>query len=658
LLYTLVDAEKKQQMKGKNSPMNSTINVSVQPNIVKRLWKQWFTLHSTDRNQRFRERTIRGMVPILAFMVAAGSILVTFGNEPQALPILAGMGIVVLAAALAIGTRRLDLAAFLLFLFPVVAAIGSLLSSGYLSTAGIVMSYFAVVFGAIILPRRVTIFLPIGMIVIYGLLAFNVGQNGPLPEVPDPRLPGPFSQTMEVAILSTLFFGIGYYLLNEFENRREELASLVATLEDRVAVRTRDLTIAAKVSQQITQVLDLERLLPELTELTRANFDLYHVSIFLFDEPKHALHLQSGTGSAGRQMAGTGKQFSLTDRGLVPLAARELKPQIINDIAISDDYLPNPVLPETRSEAALPITIGQQLLGVLDLQSAQINKFSDEDIKVLTTLAEQIAIAVRNAQLFAEAHQARQEAEQANRVKSQFLASMSHELRTPLNAILNFTQFVSSGMLGTVNDEQVDTLGKVVYSGQHLLGLINDVLDISKIEAGALKLFIEPNVDLAQEARIVTDSARTLVGQKPVEIQLEIAPNLPHIVGDKRRIRQIMLNLVSNACKFTDKGSIRITLEAQQDNIVFAVHDTGAGIAPEDQGMIFELFRQSQTGLRQGEGTGLGLPISRRLAVAHGGSVWLESALGQGSTFYVSLPVHSTVLQIDEMPLEEIKHGV
>jgi signal transduction histidine kinase len=277
---------------------------------------------------------------------------------------------------------------------------------------------------------------------------------------------------------------------------------------------------------------------------------------------------------------------------------------------------------------------------------------------VLTTLAEQIAIAVRNAQLFAEAHQARQEAEQANRVKSQFLASMSHELRTPLNAILNFTQFVSSGMLGTVNEEQVDTLGKVVYSGQHLLGLINDVLDISKIEAGALKLFIEPNVDLAQEASIVTDSARTLVGQKPVEIQLEVAPNLPHIVGDKRRIRQIMLNLVSNACKFTDKGSIRITLEAQQDNIVFAVHDTGAGIAPEDQGMIFELFRQSQTGLRQGEGTGLGLPISRRLAVAHGGSVWLESALGQGSTFYVSLPVHSTVLQIDEMPLEEIKHGV
>jgi signal transduction histidine kinase len=638
--------------------MNSTIQVTSHPNIVLRLWKQWFTLHSTDREQRFRERTVRGMLPILAFMVSAGVILVTVGNEPQALPILGGMGVVVVLAALAVGTHRLDLAAFLLFLFPVVAAIGSLLSSGYLSTAGIVMSYFAVLFGAIVLPRRVTPFLPIGMIVLYGLIAFNVGQNGPLPEVPDPRLPGPFSQTMEVAILSSLFFGIGYYLLNEFENRRRELAELVTTLEDRVAVRTRDLTIAAKVSQQITQVLDLDRLLPELTELTRANFDLYHVSIFLYDEPKKALHLQAGTGAAGQQMAGKGKQFSLMDRGLVPLAARELRPQIINDIANSSEYLPNPVLPDTRSEAAMPIASGQQLLGVLDLQSAQLNKFSDEDIKVLTTLAEQIAIAVRNAQLFAEAHQARQEAEQANRVKSQFLASMSHELRTPLNAILNFTQFVSSGMLGEVNQEQVETLGKVVYSGQHLLGLINDVLDISKIEAGALKLFVEPNIDLAQEVSVVADAARALVAQKPIDLQVDVKQNLPHIVGDKRRIRQIMLNLVSNACKFTDKGSIRIVLEQRKDDLVFAVHDTGAGIAPEDQAMIFELFRQSSTGLRQGEGTGLGLPISRRLASAHGGSIWLESTLGQGSSFYVNLPIRSSVLQMDELSVEEIKHGV
>ena len=634
--------------------MDSTSNISSHPNILLKLWKRWFTLRTTGRDQMFRERTIRGMVPILIFMVSAGLILVTAGNEPQAVPILLGMGVIILAAALAVGSGRLNAAAVLLFLFPVVAAIGSLLSSGYLSTAGIVMSYFAVLFGAIVLPRRVTGFLPIGMIVIYGLLAFNVGQNGPLPEVPDPRLPGPFSQTMEVAILSTLFFGIGYYLLNEFENRRKELANLVTTLEDRVTERTRDLTIAARVSQQITQVLDLERLLPELTELTRANFDLYHVSIFLLDEPKNILHLQSGTGAAGQQMLEAGKQFSLDERGLVPLAARRRQPQIINDVAQSTEHQPNPVLPNTRSEAALPIAIGQHLIGVLDLQSAHTNQFTEDDVKVLTTLAEQIAIAVRNAQLFTEATQSRREAEQANRVKSQFLASMSHELRTPLNAILNFTQFVSSGMLGAVNDEQVDTLNKVVYSGEHLLGLINDVLDISKIEAGALKLFVETNIDLTQEANIVADAARSLVAAKSINVEVEVPEDLPHITGDKRRIRQIMLNLVSNACKFTEKGSIRLVLEQRQVDIVFAVHDTGSGIAPEDQEVIFELFRQTSTGLHQGEGTGLGLPISRRLAAAHGGDVWLESTVGQGASFYVSLPINSSKLKEYELSAEGV----
>ena len=148
------------------------------------------------------------------------------------------------------------------------------------------------------------------MIVIYGLIAFNVGQNGPSLKSPIPGCPALFANDGS-GDPQPLFFGIGYYLLNEFENRRQELANLVATLEDRVCVRTRDLTIAAKVSQQITQVLDLDRLLPELTELTRTNFDLYHVSIFLFDEPKKVLHLQSGTGAAGQQMTGTAKEFSL-----------------------------------------------------------------------------------------------------------------------------------------------------------------------------------------------------------------------------------------------------------------------------------------------------------------------------------------------------------
>lgn len=243
-----------------------------------------------------------------------------------------------------------------------------------------------------------------------------------------------------------------------------------------------------------------------------------------------------------------------------------------------------------------------------------------------------------------ETERAKEDAERANTVKSAFLASMSHELRTPLNAILNFSQFLASGMLGDVNAEQIDMLNKITSSGKHLLNLINDVLDISKIEAGSLRLFVEADVDLLPEAQAVADTGRILLKDKAVELKLEVAPDIPKIIADKRRIRQILLNLVSNACKFTDTGTVVVTLSAKDDEVLVSVKDTGTGIAPEDFEAVFEAFRQTRTGLHHGTGTGLGLTISRRLAEAHGGRLWLESEIGVGSTFYVALPVKSPAL--------------
>jgi signal transduction histidine kinase len=632
---------------------NFSTNASAPPKFFVQARKRWFTARATDPNEAFRERTIRGMIPLLVgfFLVTIIFLLVT-GQSANS-KIIIGIGLVISASAIAVAFNRINIAALLVFMFPVIAAIGSLSTWGYLSTAGIVLSYFSVLFGAIVLSRRITTFLPVGMIIIYGLIAKSVSANGST-SVPA----GPIQQTVEMAVLSIVFFGLGYYLLNEFEQRRQRLTALIASLEDRVAERTRDLTVAASVSQQVTQVLDMDELLPKLTELTRSSFDLHHVSIFLRDEATDALQLKAGSGEAGRQMVALHKHFGLAEHGLVPFAGRERQAQIINDVRESTEHTVNPILPNTLSEAALPMSIGSRLIGVLDLQSEQANKFNPDDIKVLTTLAEQIAIAVRNAQLFADANQARQEAEQANIVKSQFLASMSHELRTPLNAILNFTQFVSTGVLGTVNTDQVDMLDKVVQSGQHLLSLINDVLDISKIEAGALKLFVEANVDLRHEASAVVDTAHSLIGKKPITLAFDAADNLPLIVGDKRRIRQIMLNLISNACKFTEKGSIRIEIKLDQQNVLFAVHDTGPGIAPEDAALVFEVFRQSSTGLHQGEGTGLGLPISQRLAEAHGGQLWLESVPGQGANFFVSLPINSAKLQPSIVITQEKQYAV
>lgn len=249
-------------------------------------------------------------------------------------------------------------------------------------------------------------------------------------------------------------------------------------------------------------------------------------------------------------------------------------------------------------------------------------------------------VAERTAELVV----AKEEAERASTVKSAFLASMSHELRTPLNAIINFTRFVAKGAQGPINEEQEATLNEVVDSSRHLLSLINDVLDMSKIESGSLTLFIEDNVKLQPLLDTVISTGKSLKGDKPIEIQTEIADNLPTIRGDRQRILQILLNIMSNACKFTEEGTIKVCASQQADQVVFSVQDTGPGIAPEDAHFVFEAFKQTNTGLRQISGTGLGMPISRSLAEAHGGKLWLESEAGKGAKFTVSIPIKSQQL--------------
>jgi signal transduction histidine kinase len=428
----------------------------------------------------------------------------------------------------------------------------------------------------------------------------------------------------------------------ELQHINEQLKVSEENLEQRVHQRTRDLQVASDVSLQITTVLDRSQLLADVAERTANAFGLYHVSIFLYDGQQRALRLQQGVGSVGKQMLG--KQFQMSDAGLVPEAARTLQAALSNDVLESQHHLVNPLLPETRSELAIPMIYQRKLIGVLDLQSEQAARFTNEDIRILKTLADQIAIAMRNSQLFEETTAALEQAERANSVKSAFLASMSHELRTPLNAIINFTKFVAKGSMGPVNEEQSETLNEVIDSARHLLNLINDVLDMSKIEAGSLKLFIESNVDLNTILKTLQATGKTLLTDKPVELLADIEDGLPTIMGDRQRILQILLNIISNACKFTEEGSIQIRACQSGDDVLFSIADSGSGIAPEDQPLVFEAFKQTETGLRQGGGTGLGMPISRSLTEAHGGRLWLESEPGKGTTFFVSLPIQSQML--------------
>lgn len=238
-----------------------------------------------------------------------------------------------------------------------------------------------------------------------------------------------------------------------------------------------------------------------------------------------------------------------------------------------------------------------------------------------------------------EAYEARATAEQANQLKSQFLANMSHELRTPLNSIINFTRILSSGMRGPVNEEQLDYLNRVRLSGEHLLGLINDILDLSKIEAGRMELYTEP-LQISEIIQGVTATAAGLIKGKPIELCQEIATSLPAVEADRTRLRQILLNLLSNAAKFTESGTITIRASQEDSFLILSVADTGIGIAAEHLATVFEEFRQidGETNRRY-EGTGLGLTICRRLVELHGGRIWAESTPNAGTTFSFSLPI-------------------
>jgi len=275
--------------------------------------------------------------------------------------------------------------------------------------------------------------------------------------------------------------------------------------------------------------------------------------------------------------------------------------------------------------------------GAGEIRAAPVVSMLAEDRATLADLNRELVRINRRLR------EANQEIREADRLKSEFVATISHELRTPLNTIIGFAKFMLNGGAGPLTDMQWTDLSAIYSSGQHLLDLVNDILDLSKIEAGKVTLNREL-LDFHEIAAGIMSSAIALVGDKPVELKEEIAPDLPPINADRQRVRQIILNLVSNAAKFTDKGHIALRVRCITDNgkphLLCAVEDTGIGIREEDISTVFEAFRQvDSSSARRAQGTGLGLPISRRLAELHGGRMWVKSQEGTGSTFFFTLPL-------------------
>jgi signal transduction histidine kinase len=287
---------------------------------------------------------------------------------------------------------------------------------------------------------------------------------------------------------------------------------------------------------------------------------------------------------------------------------------------------------------AVPLIREGHLLGGLTVIRKATGAFALDTIELLQTFATQSSLAIQNARLFLEIADKSRQLEVASQHKSEFLANMSHELRTPLNAIIGFSEVLTDRMFGELNEKQEEYLKDIYASGTHLLSLINDILDLSKIEAGRMELEL---TDFHLPTAL--DNALTLVreraGRRSIALQMSVDERLGEIRADERKVRQVVLNLLSNAIKFTPEGGrIEVQAAPKDGEVEVSVSDTGVGIASEDREAIFEEFRQVGTAEKKAEGTGLGLTLCRKFIELHGGRIWVKSQVGAGSTFTFTIP--------------------
>ncbi len=440
---------------------------------------------------------------------------------------------------------------------------------------------------------------------------------------------------------------LGFLAIHNDITRRKEY-------EDSLNRRNEYLAASAEIGKLVTSTLDLNAIFERSVNLVVERFGYYHAAIFMVDKSGSNAYLQEATGAAGQKLKERNHFLPVGSKSTVGEATRSGEVVVVNNTALASSlHKPNPLLPETKAETAIPLRISNRIIGALDIQSTEIDAFSEDDIAILQLLTDQIAVGIDNARSYNMAQQAVEEMREVDRLKSQFLANMSHELRTPLNSIIGFARVILKGIDGPTTDLQQQDLTAIFNSGQHLLGLINDILDLSRIEAGKMELTFD-EVNIADLVSSVMSTAAGLVKDKPIELKPEMAENLPLVRADAMRVRQVLINFLSNAAKFTEEGEIVVKaylqeLDKGRPAVTISVTDTGPGIAKEDQTKLFQPFSQVDASLtRKVGGSGLGLSICHHLIQMHNGRIGVNSAPGKGSTFYFSIPIAQSKAQDEQ----------
>ena len=396
-----------------------------------------------------------------------------------------------------------------------------------------------------------------------------------------------------------------------------------------------------ETSQAVNSTLDLEMVLNTIVTKAAQLSGTEAGAIYVFDDNQREFRLRATVGMEEALITAlSDAHIRLDDQNIaVVLANRE--PVQVADLAETARSLVDDIVLGAgfRARLAAPLFSGDDIVGLLVVRRHTPGTFLENTVELMKTFAAQSALAIQNARLFQEIDDKGRELELASRHKSQFLANMSHELRTPLNAILGYTELILDNIYGEAPEKMRTVIERVQTNGKHLLGLINDVLDLSKIEAGQLTLSLS-DYSLAELVQGVYVAVEPLASQKSLALTTKVAKGLPPGRGDERRLAQVLLNLVGNAIKFTENGEVAIEASAANGAFNVAVRDSGPGIAAADQQKIFEEFQQvDNTSTRQKGGTGLGLAISKRIVEMHGGRILVDSELGKGSIFTIRLPV-------------------